>query len=178
MKLRLLSFALITAVVLSFGNVGCGSGDQSAIIQNPTNTPIPSQTQNSAEQTQPQDNQEQPALPPTSAESFTPSELPVDAVVIAEDGTYLGKITSNKYDSDSICNKYGDYGSAYSDKSMFNKYGDYGSSYSNKSPNNSFATNPPIIVINGESRGYITTNTFKTPGATLIELTDYLGCTR
>lgn len=39
----------------------------------------------------------------------------------AQDGQYLGKITTNRYDNDSILNKYGPFGSRYSNTSIFNK---------------------------------------------------------
>ena len=35
---------------------------------------------------------------------------------------YLGKLNANKYDSESIWNKYGTYGSKYNSKSIWNKY--------------------------------------------------------
>ena len=60
--------------------------------------------------------------------------------------TYLGKLSSNQYDPDSVSNPYGQYGSRYSPKSINNPYGEYGSRYSNKSINNPWATNAPIIV--------------------------------
>jgi hypothetical protein len=72
---------------------------------------------------------------------------------------FLGTLSTNQYDSDSIYNQYGDYGSKYSDKSIWNSYGDYGSKYSSKSAFNDFATEPPIIVDeNGKIVGYLTTN--------------------
>ena len=60
-------------------------------------------------------------------------------------GKFLGNINLNKYDSDSLANKYGNYGSQYSADSIFNKYGDYGSQYSSLSPFNKYSTNPLLI---------------------------------
>ena len=57
----------------------------------------------------------------------------------ANDGSYLGNTSSNMYDSNSINNPYGQYGSQYSQASIRNSYGSYGSQYSSTSPNNSFA---------------------------------------
>lgn len=59
---------------------------------------------------------------------------------------YLGKLSSNKYDPDSVSNPYGQYGSKYSPDSINNPYGQYGSEYSSGSINNPYATNPPILV--------------------------------
>ena len=39
--------------------------------------------------------------------------------LIAQDSQFLGKIIENRYDKDSILNKYGPYGSRYSTTSIF-----------------------------------------------------------
>jgi len=97
--------------------------------------------------------------------------------LVAEDGTYLGKLTTNKFDSDSIFNEYGTYGSKYSSKSIWNEYGTYGSKYSSKSIWNEYGTygskyssqsafndytfTPPYIVTSdGTIYGRLTTNKF------------------
>ena len=73
---------------------------------------------------------------------------------------YLGCLNCSKYDTNSIWNSYGDYGSKYSSKSIWNNYGDYGSTYSNYSPFNVYASYPPVIVDRtGNSYGYFTCNT-------------------
>ncbi len=77
----------------------------------------------------------------------------------ASDGTFLGKF-SNKYDSESIFNKYGNYGSKYSNTSIFNKYGNYGSKYSALSPVNPYTSTPPKIYLVGQFVGYLTTNKY------------------
>ncbi len=69
-----------------------------------------------------------------------------ELLLISPDGTYLGKIGASKYDSDSISNPYGEYGSKYGSKSINNPYGEYGSKYSNKSPNNPYATQKPFLI--------------------------------
>ena len=78
------------------------------------------------------------------------------AIVIA-DGEYIGKI-ANKYASDSIFNKYGTFGSKYASKSIWNKYGTYGSAYSTHSPFNKFTSSPPMIIVDRELVGYLSTN--------------------
>lgn len=50
-----------------------------------------------------------------------------------KDGTYLGKVSNNKYDPESISNPYGKYGSKYSSTSINNDYSKYGSDYSTQS---------------------------------------------
>lgn len=61
-------------------------------------------------------------------------------------GKYLGNLSSNRYDPDSVSNPYGRYGNKFSPDSINNEYGQYGSRYSNDSPHNPRATNAPKIV--------------------------------
>jgi PKD repeat protein len=65
--------------------------------------------------------------------------------LFAEDGTYLGKLTTNEFDSDSIFNEYGTYGSKYSLQSAFNDY---------------TFTPPYIVTSDGIIYGRLTTNKF------------------
>ena len=83
-----------------------------------------------------------------------------DSYIIANDGTFLGKITSNQYDSDSVFNNYGNYGSEYSNTSIFNTYGNYGNEYSSLSPYNEYSSTPPKIYIDGQFWGYLTKNNY------------------
>lgn len=89
---------------------------------------------------------------------------------------FLGCINCNKYESGSICNKYGDQGSKYSNNSIWNKYGEYGSKYNDTSPWNKHASNPPAIVDeNGGFYGYFTANKYqpqRTSIKLLLQLTD------
>ena len=83
------------------------------------------------------------------------------AKLVAQDKqhTYLGKI-SHAYDSESIFNEYGNYGSEYYLSSIWNSYGDFGSKYSQYSVNNDYATTPPMIIKNGEIIGYLSINKY------------------
>jgi hypothetical protein len=146
-----------------------------------------------------------PSVEPSFQAGFVaianPSEIPQDAFVMGWDlsgqvnsntgyTVYLGKITNNKFDPDSICNPFGTYGSPYSATSMFNQSSIYASQTSTYSLNNPAAKAPPVIV---DSRIYDPTRTTFSPGligeitinstkfpnhVTLKELTDFLGCTR
>lgn len=86
-------------------------------------------------------------------------EVVRDAVLLAQDdkNTYLGKIT-NPYDSESIFNEYGAYGSEYSSTSIWNQYANFGGEYSSYSPHNSYTSTPPMIVRNRKVLGYLTAN--------------------
>ena len=77
------------------------------------------------------------------------------------EGEYLGEYSSNSYDSDSVSNPYGQYGSQYSSESINNPYGQYGSSYSAQSPNNPYATDTPKLYSqDGEYLGKVSSNTY------------------
>ena len=83
-----------------------------------------------------------------------------DFTLVGADGTYLGCFTKNKYDSESIFNEYGTYGSKYSGNSIWNDYGQYGSKYSNLSAFNTYASEPPLILYRGQPFGRLTLNRY------------------
>ena len=77
---------------------------------------------------------------------------------------FLGCYDCSKYDSDSICNKYGTYGSKYTSNSIWNKYGSYGSKYSSSSPWNKFSSSDDVPVLvdrQGNYYGYFTINKYR-----------------
>lgn len=79
---------------------------------------------------------------------------------------YLGCLNCSEYDSNSIWNEYGTYGSSYNSKSIWNSYGTYGSSYNTDSPWNTYGSNPPVVVDkNGDFYGYFTVNSYKSKRA-------------
>ncbi|MNT81225.1 hypothetical protein D3C72_2207950 [compost metagenome] len=65
---------------------------------------------------------------------------------------------SNKYDSKSIFNDYGDHGSKYASDSIWNEYGNYGGKFGGYSPFNKFSSTPPMIVKNNSVIGYLSSN--------------------
>lgn len=75
---------------------------------------------------------------------------------------FLGCLNCSEYDSNSVMNSYGNYGSSYSSTSINNSYSEYGSSYSQFSACNRYATTPPVIVDSqGNFYGYLTINQYK-----------------
>ena len=79
---------------------------------------------------------------------------------------YLGCLNCDSYNTSSIWNEYGSYGSGYNVKSIWNEYGQYGSEYSNYSPFNSSARYPPVIVDkDGNFYGYFTINEYNSKRA-------------
>jgi hypothetical protein len=88
---------------------------------------------------------------------------------------YLGKLTTNKYDSDSIFNEYGTYGSRYSSKSIWNEYGTYGGKYSSYSPFNKYSSSGPLIIDgNGYIIGRLTVNSYTIGAISPYEILAYL----
>ncbi len=82
------------------------------------------------------------------------------AYIEAADGTFLGKLNPNEYDSESIFNEYGNFGSEYSPTSIFNEYGSYGGDYSSLSPFNEYSSTPPKIIVNGQVIAFLTVNEY------------------
>jgi len=83
-----------------------------------------------------------------------------ESYIIANDGTYLGKLTSNDFDTDSLLNDFGPYGNEFSPESIFNGFGTYGSEFSIQSPFNEYSNTPPKIIVNGKLYGLLTVNEF------------------
>lgn len=88
---------------------------------------------------------------------------------------YLGKITSNRLDQDSIGNQLSPYGSKLSPTSIFNTLGPYGSTFSDTSAFSQFATSPPIIYLNGRPQWYLTINSTKSPRIAPTQLFPCIG---
>jgi hypothetical protein len=78
--------------------------------------------------------------------------------------TYLGCVTCSEYETDSIFNSYGQYGSKYSATSITNHYDEFGSPYSPTSACNKYATDPPVVVDGqGNYYGRLTLNAYSQP---------------
>ena len=75
-----------------------------------------------------------------------------DMLLFSSDNEFYGCLDCSKYDDDSICNRYGDYGSRYSEKSIWNRYG-IGSRYDNKSPFNKYGLGLKIVDRDGNFYG-------------------------
>jgi len=74
---------------------------------------------------------------------------------------YLGTLSSNPYDPESISNPYGRFGSTYSPTSINNPYGSYGSPYSARSGTNPYTTGGPRLYSrDGTYLGKLNSNPF------------------
>lgn len=103
------------------------------------------------------------------------ADLDGSAVIKAQDGTYLGLVSSDPYEPDSIANSWGSYGSAYSATSIRNQYGAYGGPYGSQSPYNRYCQTPPVIVKDGRAIAYLTVNPYLRPSISPHDLFAQLG---
>ena len=75
--------------------------------------------------------------------------------------TFLGCLNCSKFDSASICNKFGQLGSLFTSDSIWNASGRFGSKNSSDSPWNVFSTTGPLIVDeSGQFYGRFTASKF------------------
>lgn len=116
-----------------------------------------------------------------STTTITASPVPVASSVAlylfggTNNNTYLGCVNCNQFHEESICNRFGTYGSSFSNSSIWNQFGTYGSSFQSYSPWNSFSSFGPIIVdSNGLSYGYFTTNAFRSNRTSIQALLNVL----
>ena len=84
-----------------------------------------------------------------------------ELLLFSDDNKFLGCLNCSEYSSESICNKYGTYGSKYNSESIWNQYGTYGSKYNSESPWNEYSSSGPKIVDkDGNYYGRFSINTY------------------
>lgn len=86
-----------------------------------------------------------------------PTAAFAQAIVVSQDGTFLGVVSSNSYNSNSICNEFGRFGSPFGN-TIFNKFGTYGGEYSPTGAYNTIARKPPLLVKDNQVVGVISKN--------------------
>lgn len=99
----------------------------------------------------------------------------IDSQLVAADGTALGNVNTNLYDTDSLTNQFGPYGNPYNANSLFNSFGPYGNPYSTLSPYNEFSRTPPSFVKEGRTLAYLTVNQFISPRVDPKQFLAWLG---
>lgn len=97
-----------------------------------------------------------------------------ESFLVAADGQFLGQLSSNKYQLESVMNEYGSYGSIYSTTSIFNQYSAYGSPFNTLSPFNQYSQTPPKIYLRGVHVGFLSVNQFVTQRLDPHQLFDYI----
>ena len=88
----------------------------------------------------------------------------------AADRQFLGVLSSDRYDPNSISNLHGMYGSAYGLYSIRNQHGIYGGAYGLYSPYNTHCLNPPFVLHQGQAVLVVLKNAhFQTNGVPVID---------
>lgn len=67
-------------------------------------------------------------------------------LVDPETGKFLGNLSANRFDPNSVNNPFGRYGSQFSPDSINNPFGRYGSRFSRHSIANPYASSPPVVM--------------------------------
>lgn len=83
--------------------------------------------------------------------------------IFAHDGQFLGFVNDNRFDPDSICNGFGQYGSKFSQTSIWNDFGPYGGDFGSLSAFNNLSSTPPVLFDEIGPLAYVTTNSVLTP---------------
>lgn len=79
-----------------------------------------------------------------------------------ETGTeFAGCLNCNRFESASVCNRFGDYGSKFSDNSIWNQFGQFGSKFQTNSPWNQFGEGLRIVDPDGNYYGRFTKSPFE-----------------
>ena len=84
---------------------------------------------------------------------------------------FLGCVDCSPYNSSSICNEYGQYGSEYRD-TIWNRYRSYGSEYRDTSPWNEYTISKSVpVMVNekGDFFGYFSINMYRVDSVNFAE---------
>ena len=93
----------------------------------------------------------------------------------AQDGQFLGLLSSNPNDPNSIINPT-TYGNSYSYTSIKNSYSSYGGAYGVYSPYNHYCPKPPVILYQGQAVLVVTRNSYaQTNGLPVVDPDTILG---
>lgn len=84
---------------------------------------------------------------------FSATSVRADILLFTESNDFRGCFDCSRYDSDSICNRYGDYGSRYSSNSIWSRYG-AGSRYDTDSPFARYGAGLKMVDNAGNFYGY------------------------
>lgn len=82
------------------------------------------------------------------------------AQLYASDNQFLGSLSNNQYDVNSISNPHGMYGGTHGLYSINNPHGIYGGTHGLHSPYNTYCLNPPVVVYQGQPVMVVTRNPY------------------
>lgn len=140
---------------------------QAQVARTTPNLKLPSHPKANAEAPESEKIQE-PIVPPGPLDPFE------NGMVVSGDGEFLGFVTRNHDDPNSLANVQGIYGSPLAPNSIFNKNGKFGKDGSDFSVSNNLALRPPRIVKDDGKWIYITANKAISPRVGMEELVNWL----
>ena len=76
-----------------------------------------------------------------------------EILLYSSDNEFKGCLDCSRYDSNSVCNRYGDFGSSYSGDSIWSRYG-LGSRYNGDSPFARYGQGLKMVDNSGNFYGY------------------------
>jgi hypothetical protein len=82
----------------------------------------------------------------------------IPLIVFSADGAFLGEVSDDNFNDNSICNRFGKYGDRFSNMSMLNRFSDYGDQFSDISAYNPNAQSPPALIQDRQIVAFITKN--------------------
>ncbi|PMB48087.1 hypothetical protein CEN40_07615 [Fischerella thermalis CCMEE 5205] len=89
---------------------------------------------------------------------------------------FLGVLSSDRHDSNSISNFHGNYGSSYGTYSIRNPHGVYGGEHGTYSPYNPYCPNPPFVIYQNQAVLVVTRNPYiETNGVPVLDPDFLLG---
>ena len=98
-----------------------------------------------------------------------------EGVLIADDGQFLGNVNDDRFDPNSIANRYGTHGNRHNSYTIWSRYGTYSGTYMSLSPWNDFTTTPPIIFFSDDTFIFVTANSSISPAIHPNELAIIVG---
>jgi hypothetical protein len=104
--------------------------------------------------------------------------LVTGALIVAHDGTLLGRITRDIDDPESLANPSSKHRIDWNVLSLLNESGPYGCPNGALSAFNPGTSTPPIVVLNGVTVGYLTVNRELSPRVDPVALLLWLGVER
>ncbi len=120
------------------------------------------------------DDPETPLLPslagPTTAAELIMAIRSGRAVILADDGTFLGRLSSEATDPLGILNAQGVFGGEVSDTSLMNGRSPYADAAGEMSVNNAAALRPPRLVYEGRTLAFVTVNPQMRPRVSLADV--------
>ena len=107
---------------------------------------------------------------PTTAAQLITAIRSRKAIILADDGTFLGKVSADRSDGQAIGNPGGPFSSPTGQWSLMNPKSRYTKADDDLSVNNPNAKRPPKLLLDGRMLAYVTENTGLKPRVSLRDV--------